>query len=157
VSRAKDIILAVIAKIGTGGGQGYVLEYRGEAIRDVVHGSAHDVCNMSIEAGARAGLIAPIEVTFDYLQGRDHAPVGPTGTRRRYWSTLRTTTTPSSTLKSTSTRSLTPFVTWGTNPGQGAPLGEQCPRPGTDPRRKRARAARGGARLHGAHRRNPVA
>ena len=73
---AKDIILAVIAKIGTGGGQGYVLEYRGPAIEALSMEARMTVCNMSIEAGARAGMIAPDETTFDYLKGRDHAPTG---------------------------------------------------------------------------------
>src|SRR5207244_3126402 len=74
---AKDIILAVIAKIGTGGGQGYVLEYRGEAIRSLSMEARMTICNMSIEAGARAGMIAPDETTFAYLKGRPHAPAGP--------------------------------------------------------------------------------
>ena len=73
---AKDIVLAVIARIGTGGGQGYVLEFRGSAIRALSMEARMTVCNMSIEAGARAGMIAPDETTFDYLQGRDHAPQG---------------------------------------------------------------------------------
>ena len=73
---AKDIVLAVIAKIGTGGGQGYVLEYRGEAIRALSMEGRMTICNMSIEAGARAGMIAPDETTFAYIEGRDHAPKG---------------------------------------------------------------------------------
>ena len=73
---AKDIILAVIAKIGTGGGQGYVLEYRGPAIEALSMEARMTVCNMSIEAGARAGLIAPDDTTFEYLKGRKHAPQG---------------------------------------------------------------------------------
>ena len=73
---AKDLILAVIARIGTGGGQGYVIEYRGEAIRALSMEARMTVCNMSIEAGARAGMIAPDETTFDYLEGRPHAPQG---------------------------------------------------------------------------------
>ncbi|NDH18078.1 MAG: hypothetical protein EBY51_01635 [Actinobacteria bacterium] len=73
---AKDIILAVIAKIGTGGGQGYVLEYRGSAIRSLSMEGRMTVCNMSIEAGARAGMIAPDQTTFDYVQGREKAPSG---------------------------------------------------------------------------------
>src|SRR4029079_2978766 len=71
---AKDIILAVIAQIGTGGGQGYVLEYRGSAIRALSMEGRMTICNMSIEAGARAGMIAPDESTFDYIRGREHAP-----------------------------------------------------------------------------------
>jgi len=73
---AKDVVLAVIAKIGTGGGQGYVLEFRGSAIRALSMEARMTVCNMSIEAGARAGMIAPDDTTFDYLRGRDHAPKG---------------------------------------------------------------------------------
>ncbi|RAG65483.1 3-isopropylmalate dehydratase large subunit, partial [Burkholderia multivorans] len=73
-STAKDIILAIIAKIGTGGGQGYVLEYRGSAIRSLSMEARMTICNMSIEAGARAGMVAPDETTFDYVKGRPHAP-----------------------------------------------------------------------------------
>ena len=71
---SKDIILAIIAKIGTGGGQGYIIEYRGSAIRALSMESRMTVCNMSIEAGARAGLIAPDETTFEYIKGKPHAP-----------------------------------------------------------------------------------
>ena len=73
---AKDIILAVIAKIGTGGGQGYVIEYRGSAIESLSMEGRMTICNMSIEAGARAGMVAPDETTFEYLRGRPHAPTG---------------------------------------------------------------------------------
>ena len=102
---AKDIILAIIAKIGTGGGQGYVIEYRGEAIRNLTMDERMTVCNMSIEAGARAGMIAPDETTFEYLKGRPHAPEGelwdqPSPTGRR----SRPMTTPCSTRSWTSTR-----------------------------------------------------
>src|SRR5690554_7614528 len=87
---AKDIILAIIAKIGTGGGQGYVLEYRGEAIRSLSMEARMTICNMSIEAGARAGMIAPDETTFEYLQGRPHAPEGADWDAAvAYWRTLR--------------------------------------------------------------------
>ena len=123
---AKDIILAVIAKIGTGGGQGYVLEYRGSAIRALSMEARMTVCNMSIEAGARAGMIAPDQTTFDYLEGRDARPDGRRLGRRGRATGARcaATTTRSSTPRSTSTpTTLTPFVTWGTNPGQGLPLG----------------------------------
>ena len=75
-SSAKDIILAIIAKIGTGGGQGYVLEYRGPAIESLSMEGRMTICNMSIEAGARAGMIAPDETTFEYIKGRPHAPEG---------------------------------------------------------------------------------
>ena len=88
---AKDIILAIIAKIGTGGGQGYVIEYRGEAIRNLTMDERMTVCNMSIEAGARAGMIAPDETTFEYLKGRPHAPEGELWDQAvAYWKTLKT-------------------------------------------------------------------
>ena len=88
---AKDIILAVIAKIGTGGGQGYVLEYRGSAIRSLSMDGRMTICNMSIEAGARAGMVAPDETTFDYVKGRPHAPQGEDWEKAvAYWKTLPT-------------------------------------------------------------------
>ena len=88
---AKDIVLAVIAKIGTGGGQGYVLEYRGAAIRALSMEGRMTICNMSIEAGARAGMIAPDETTFAYVKGRDHAPKGAEWDAAvAYWSSLIT-------------------------------------------------------------------
>src|SRR6478609_6535118 len=88
---AKDIILAVIAKIGTGGGQGYVLEYRGSAIRALSMDGRMTICNMSIEAGARAGMVAPDQTTYDYLHGRAHAPEGDDWEAAvAYWETLAT-------------------------------------------------------------------
>src|SRR5699024_10459450 len=88
---SKDVILAVIAEIGTGGGQGYVLEYRGEAVRQLSMEARMTICNMSIEAGARAGMIAPDETTFEYLKGRSHAPRGAEWDAAvEYWKTLRT-------------------------------------------------------------------
>src|SRR3569623_3817804 len=88
---AKDIILAVIAKIGTGGGQGHVIEYRGSAIESLSMEGRMTVCNMSIEAGARAGMVAPDETTFEYLRGRPHAPQGADWDAAvEYWGTLRT-------------------------------------------------------------------
>src|SRR3982750_4430967 len=90
-STAKDVILAVIARIGTGGGQGYVLEYRGEAVRKLSMEARMTICNMSIEAGARAGMIAPDETTFEYLRGRPHAPGGADWDAAvEYWQTLHT-------------------------------------------------------------------
>jgi len=128
---AKDLILAIIAQIGTGGGQGYIIEYRGEAVRSLSMEGRLTVCNMSIEAGARAGLIAPDDTTFEYLKGRLHAPQGAAWDEAvGYWRTLRTDDGAvfdhEVTIDATT---LTPFVTWGTNPGQGAPLGASVPSP----------------------------
>lgn len=128
---AKDVILAVIAKIGTGGGQGYVLEYRGSAIRSLSMEGRMTMCNMSIEAGARAGMVAPDETTFEYVKGRDHAPKGEEWDAAvAYWRTLFTD--PDATFDAEVTidaASLSPFVTWGTNPGQGLPLSATVPSP----------------------------
>ncbi|KRE61702.1 3-isopropylmalate dehydratase large subunit [Nostocoides sp. Soil756] len=128
---AKDIVLAVIAKIGTGGGQGYVLEYRGSAIRALSMEARMTVCNMSIEAGARAGMIAPDETTFAYVQGRDHAPTGADWDAAvAAWSELRSDDDAEFDAEVVlDAAALTPFVTWGTNPGQGSPLGEAVPDP----------------------------
>jgi 3-isopropylmalate/(R)-2-methylmalate dehydratase large subunit len=128
---AKDVILAVIAKIGTGGGQGYVLEYRGRAIENLSMEARMTVCNMSIEAGARAGMIAPDQTTFDYIQGRPHAPSGADWDAAvEYWKTLRTDDDATFDAEvHISAKELTPFVTWGTNPGQGLPLGANVPDP----------------------------
>ncbi len=126
---AKDIVLAVIAKIGTGGGQGYVLEYRGSAIRALSMEARMTVCNMSIEAGARAGMIAPDETTYEYLRGRDHAPADWDAALEA-WSHLRTDDDAEFDEEVVlDAETLTPFVTWGTNPGQGAPLGTAVPDP----------------------------
>ncbi|RKS80608.1 3-isopropylmalate/(R)-2-methylmalate dehydratase large subunit [Motilibacter peucedani] len=128
---AKDVILAVIAKIGTGGGQGHVIEYRGEAIRALSMEGRMTICNMSIEAGARAGMIAPDETTFAYLQGRPHAPQGADWDAAvQSWRELVTdddATFDREVVIDAST--LTPFVTWGTNPGQGLPLSASVPDP----------------------------
>ena len=128
---SKDIILAIIAKIGTGGGQGYVLEYRGEAIRQLSMEARMTICNMSIEAGARAGMIAPDETTFAYLKGRPHAPQGAEWDAAvEYWKTLRTDDDAVFDVEvDLPADQLTPFVTWGTNPGQGVPLGGAVPTP----------------------------
>ncbi len=128
---AKDLILTVIAEIGTGGGQGYVLEYRGEAVRSLSMEARMTVCNMSIEAGARAGLIAPDQTTFDYLEGRERAPQGDAWTAAvDYWRTLVTDddATFDKVVRIDATQ-LSPFVTWGTNPGQGVPLSATVPSP----------------------------
>ncbi len=122
---AKDIILAVIAEIGTGGGQGYVLEYRGEAIRSLSMEGRMTICNMSIEAGARAGMVAPDDTTFAYLKDRPHAPQGADWDAAvEYWRTLRTDDDAEFDAEVVlDGAALEPFVTWGTNPGQGVP----CP------------------------------
>jgi len=128
---AKDIILAVIAKIGTGGGQGYVLEYRGEAIEELSMEARMTICNMSIEAGARAGMIAPDETTFEYLKGRSHAPQGAQWDEAvAAWRELATDEDAEFDAEvEINADELTPFVTWGTNPGQGLPLSESVPDP----------------------------
>jgi len=128
---AKDIILAVIAKIGTGGGQGYILEYRGKAIEDLSMEARMTVCNMSIEAGARAGMIAPDETTFAYLKGRPHAPAGTDWDAAvENWRELRTDDGAEFDAEvHLDASALTPFVTWGTNPGQGLPLSAEVPDP----------------------------
>jgi len=128
---AKDIILAIIAKIGTGGGQGYVLEYRGEAIRSLSMEARMTICNMSIEAGARAGMIAPDETTFEYLKGRPHAPEGTDWDAAvEYWSTLKSDEDAVFDVEVVlDANDLEPFVTWGTNPGQGLPLSATVPDP----------------------------
>jgi 3-isopropylmalate/(R)-2-methylmalate dehydratase large subunit len=129
---AKDLILAIIGQIGTGGGQGYIVEYRGEAIRSLSMEGRLTVCNMSIEAGARAGLIAPDETTFAYLKGRPNAPQGADWDAAvAYWKSLPTDEGAvfdhEVTIDATT---LTPYVTWGTNPGQALPLGAVVPSPG---------------------------
>ena len=127
----KDVILAVIAKTGTGGGQGYMVEYRGSTFEQMTMEGRMTVCNMSIEWGARAGMVAPDQTTFDYLQGRKHAPTGSDWDAAvEYWKSLRTD--PDATFDADVTldaTTLTPYVTWGTNPGQGAPLGDRVPDP----------------------------
>jgi 3-isopropylmalate/(R)-2-methylmalate dehydratase large subunit len=128
---AKDVILKVIASIGTGGGQGYLLEYRGEVVRRLSMAGRLTLCNMSIEAGARAGLVAPDQTTFDYLRDRPAAPRGADWDAAvADWQRLYTD--PDAVFDREVTidvSTLTPFVTWGTNPGQGAPIGERVPDP----------------------------
>ncbi|HET9172193.1 MAG TPA: 3-isopropylmalate dehydratase large subunit, partial [Actinospica sp.] len=127
----KDAILAVIAKTGTGGGQGYLVEYRGTTFEQMSMEGRMTVCNMSIEWGARAGMIAPDETTFAYLRGRDHAPKGAEWDAAvAYWRGLRTDDDAEFDAEiSLDASSLAPFVTWGTNPGQGVPLSERVPNP----------------------------
>ena len=128
---AKDLILTIISKIGTGGGQGYVIEYRGEAIRNLSMEARMTICNMSIEAGARAGMIAPDETTFAYLEGRERAPKGADWDAAvAYWRTLPTDADAVFDREVIIEASeLSPFVTWGTNPGQGVPLNSTVPSP----------------------------
>ena len=139
---AKDIILAVIAKIGTGGGQGYVLEYRGSAIRALSMEGRMTICNMSIEAGARAGMVAPDDITFEYLKGRPHAPTGRDWDDAvAYWRTLPTDEGAVFDAEVfIDANELEPFVTWGTNPGQGVSLSDAVPAPEsfTDPNERAA-------------------
>ena len=128
---AKDLILAVIAQIGTGGGQGYVIEYRGEGVRGLSMEGRMTLCNMSIEAGARAGMVAPDQTTFDYIEGREHAPQGADwDTAVAYWQTLVTDADATFDKEVViEAAELSPFVTWGTNPGQGIPLSAAVPSP----------------------------
>lgn len=128
---AKDIILAVIAKIGTGGGQGYVIEYRGSAIESLSMEGRMTICNMSIEAGARAGMVAPDDTTFEFLRGRPHAPTGADWDAAvAAWRQLRTDDGAVFDAEVyIDAATLTPFVTWGTNPGQGVPLADSVPDP----------------------------
>jgi 3-isopropylmalate/(R)-2-methylmalate dehydratase large subunit len=128
---AKDLILAIIAKIGTGGGQGYVVEYRGSAVRSLSMEGRLTVCNMSIEAGARAGLVAPDDVTFSYLEGRQYAPSGADWeTALDYWRSLPSDDDAQFDHEVTlDAGTLTPYVTWGTNPGQALPLAAAVPDP----------------------------
>jgi 3-isopropylmalate/(R)-2-methylmalate dehydratase large subunit len=142
---AKDIILAIIAKIGTGGGQGYVLEYRGSAIRSLSMDGRMTICNMSIEAGARAGMIAPDETTYEYLKGRAHAPQGADWDAAvAYWETLKTDDDAVFDAEVyIDAAELEPFVTWGTNPGQGVSLNDRVPDPALlDDPNERANAER---------------
>ncbi len=139
---AKDLVLALIAQVGTGGGQGHVVEYRGEAIRALSMEGRMTVCNMSIEWGARAGLIAPDETTYAYLRGRAHAPED-WDAAVAHWKTLRTdddATFDKEVVLDAS--AVTPFVTWGTNPGQGVPLGDAVPDPEALPAGNERDAAR---------------
>ncbi|RLV56638.1 3-isopropylmalate dehydratase large subunit [Aeromicrobium phragmitis] len=130
-STAKDLILALIAQETTGGGQGYIVEYRGEAIRKLSMEERMTICNMSIEWGAKAGLIAPDETTFEYIKGRAHAPAGDEWDAAvAYWKGLVTDDDAAfDKVVTLDASSVTPFVTWGTNPGQGVPLSARVPDP----------------------------
>ncbi len=128
---AKDLILAVIGQIGTGGGIGYVIEYRGAAISKLSMEARMTVCNMSIEAGARAGMIAPDEVTFDYVAGREHAPQGELFDEAvAYWKTLASDADAVfDEVVVIDASKLVPQVTWGTNPGQVVGIDGSVPDP----------------------------
>jgi 3-isopropylmalate/(R)-2-methylmalate dehydratase large subunit len=128
---AKDLVLTLIAHTGTGGGQGYIVEYRGQAIRELSMEARMTICNMSIEWGAKAGLIAPDRTTFDYIAGRPHAPTGDAWDEAvASWESLVTDDDAVFDKEIVLDASeMTPFVTWGTNPGQGVPLGERVPDP----------------------------
>ncbi len=128
---AKDLVLTLITQTGTGGGQGYVVEYRGPAIEALSMEARMTICNMSIEWGAKAGLIAPDQTTFDYLEGRKEAPKGEEWDAAvAYWRTLVTDDDAVFDKEiELDASAVTPFVTWGTNPGQGVPLSANVPSP----------------------------
>ncbi len=128
---AKDVILAIIGRIGTGGGIGSVIEYRGSAIRSLSMEGRMTVCNMSIEAGAKAGLIAPDDVTFTYLEGRPHAPTGAAWEQALDdWRSLATDDRASfDKAVDLDAVDIVPHVSWGTNPGQVAPISGTVPDP----------------------------
>ena len=128
---AKDVVLALIAKVGTGGGQGYIVEYRGTTIENLSMEGRMTICNMSIEWGAKAGMMAPDDTTFAYLKGRPHAPEGEDWDAAvEYWRTLKSDDDATFDVEvDIDATQLTPFVTWGTNPGHGVPLGATVPAP----------------------------
>jgi 3-isopropylmalate/(R)-2-methylmalate dehydratase large subunit len=142
---AKDVILGIINRIGTSGGVGHVLEYRGPVISALSMEGRMTICNMSIEAGARAGMVAPDDTTFAYLEGRPHAPAGPEWERALDdWRTLPTD--PGATFDTEVTldgAALRPYVSWGTNPAQSVTIDDAVPEPDTfDDRGKREAARR---------------
>jgi len=142
---AKDLILALITRIGTGGATGHALEYRGSAIRSLSMEERMTVCNMSIEAGARAGLVAPDDTTYEYLARRPFSPAGEAWERAlARWRRL-----PSDggavfdrTVR-IDARALEPMITWGTSPGMGMPIRDRIPEPDGDASRERALAYMG--------------
>ncbi|MBM9500379.1 3-isopropylmalate dehydratase large subunit [Leptospira sp. 201903071] len=139
---AKDLALFLIGKIGTNGGQGYVIEYAGETIRNLSMEGRMTLCNLCIEAGARAGLIAPDQTTFDYLKGKDRSPKGEEYNRKvEYWKTLKSDS--NAVFDKTvvlNASEVSPMVTWGTNPGQVVPVNSVVPDPDSfeDPEAKAA-------------------
>lgn len=142
---SKDLVLALIAQVGTGGGQGHVVEYRGEAFRQLSMEGRMTVCNMSIEWGAKAGMIAPDDTTFRYVEGRESAPTGKAWEAAlEHWRSLPTDADAAfDTEVDLDASSVEPFVTWGTNPGQGAPLSASIPDPASyDDAGKRTSAER---------------
>ena len=126
---AKDIILYIISKLGTGGGTGYFVEYGGEAIRSLSMEARMTVCNMSIEMGARGGLIAPDETTFEYIKGREHAPTGAAWEKAvEFWKGLTTDEKATFDVEFTyDAKDITPMITYGTNPGMGMKINEAVP------------------------------
>ncbi|HIE66692.1 MAG: 3-isopropylmalate dehydratase large subunit [Acidimicrobiales bacterium] len=132
-STAKDVILAIIGRLGTGGGIGSIIEYRGEVIRNLSMEGRMTVCNMSIEAGAKAGLIAPDETTFEYLEGRDHAPTGDDWDAAvADWRTLATDDDAVFDAEIVMDGAdIVPHVSWGSNPGQVMRMDSAIPDPGS--------------------------
>lgn len=130
-STAKDIILAIIGKITTGGGIGHMVEYRGSAIQDLSMEGRMTICNMSIEAGAKAGMVAPDDTTFAYIEGRPFAPKGKEWERAlEYWQSLPTDADAVfDTYIELDAATITPYVSWGTNPGQVVPIDGAVPDP----------------------------
>src|SRR4029078_12165214 len=128
---AKDLALAIIGKIGTDGATGYVIEYAGDAVRGLTMEGRMTLCNMSIEAGARAGMVAADETTFAYRQGRRFAPKGEAwDAALKYWKTLRSDDDAVfDKVVEIDASSLEPFVTWGTNPGMVVPVSSCVPDP----------------------------
>ena len=148
---AKDIVLAIIGLIGTGGGIGHVIEYRGSAIRSLSMEGRMTVCNMSIEAGARAGMVAPDDTTFSYIEGREYAPKGKEWeTALDYWRSLVTDQdAPFDKQVHIAADQLAPHVTWGTNPGHVVRLDEPVPDPDSFAEAAARRVGPTCSRLHG--------
>ena len=149
---AKDIILNLISRIGVGGGTGHVFEYTGEAIRGLSMEERMTICNMSIEGGARAGLIAPDETTFEYVRGRPHAPKGADWDAAvARWRNAALATPGAVYEKSIviDASALEPMITYGTNPGMGMGISAPCPAPTPSRTTAARRGAQPCARVHG--------